>query len=50
MRLGIRARRHSQRVFAFWMRLLSVVQLLTGLGFIGFSCYLHTPPEDSLTL
>jgi hypothetical protein len=43
-------RKHGQRFFAISLRLLSVLQLLTGLGFIGFSCYLHFPPEDSLTL
>lgn len=43
-------RKRGQRFFSVNLRILSVLQLLTGVGFIGFACYLSTPPDDSLTL
>lgn len=45
-----RLRSNSQKIFAIALRVLTVLQLFTGLGFIGFACYLSIPPDDSLTL
>ena len=47
---GRNLRRNSQKFFAIALRVCTVLQLLTGLGFIGFACYLSLPPADSLTL
>lgn len=45
-----RVARKTQQVFGLHLRVLSVLQLLTGIALIVFSVFLQFPPGDSLTL